>query len=65
MATHSSVLAWIIPGTEEPGSCRLWGHTEVDTTEMIQQQSIKHGLKVTRNVKVTWNVRVHSRSTNQ
>ena len=34
MATHSSVLAWRIPGTGEPGSCRLWGHTESDTTEV-------------------------------
>ena len=33
MATHSSVLAWRIPGTREPGVCRLWGHTESDTTE--------------------------------
>ena len=33
MATHSSVLAWRIPGTGEPGGCRLWGHTESDTTE--------------------------------
>ena len=31
MATHSSVLAWRIPGTGNPG-CRLWGHTESDTT---------------------------------
>ena len=28
MATHSSILAWRIPETEEPGGCRLWGHTE-------------------------------------
>ena len=28
MATHSSVLAWRIPGTGEPGGCRLWDHTE-------------------------------------
>ena len=34
MATHSSVLAWRIPGTVEPGGCRLWGHTELDTTEV-------------------------------
>ena len=27
MATHSSVLAWRIPGTGEPGCCCLWGHT--------------------------------------
>ena len=30
MATHSSVLAWRIPGTAEPG---LWGRTESNTTE--------------------------------
>ena len=34
MATHSSVLAWRIPGTGEPGGCRLWGHPESDTTEV-------------------------------
>ena len=33
MAIHSSVLAWRIPGTGEPGGCRLWGPTESDTTE--------------------------------
>ena len=33
MATHSSVLAWRIPGTVEPMGCRLWGRTESDTTE--------------------------------
>ena len=34
MATHSSVLAWRIPGTEEPVGYRLWGHTESDTTDV-------------------------------
>ena len=34
MATHSSVLAWRIPGTGEPGDCRLWGRTESDMTEV-------------------------------
>ena len=82
MATHSSILAWRIPLTEEPGGllsmgshrvghdcsnlacmhwrrkwqptpvflpgesqgwrnlvgCYLWGHTELDTTEVTQQQ---------------------------
>ena len=34
MATHSSVLALRIPGTEEPVmGCRLPGCTESDTTE--------------------------------
>ena len=32
MATHSSVLG--LPGTGEPGGCRLWGHTESDKTEV-------------------------------
>ena len=26
MATHSSVLAWRIPWTEEPGGYGPWGH---------------------------------------
>ena len=33
MATHSSILAWRIPWTEEPG--RLWGCKESDTTEVL------------------------------
>ena len=33
MATHSSVLAWRIPGTEEPGGLQSMGRTESDTTE--------------------------------
>ena len=34
MATHSSVLAWRIPGMGELVGCRLWGRTESDTTEV-------------------------------
>ena len=34
MATHSSVLAWRIPGTGSLVGCCLWGHTESDTTEV-------------------------------
>ena len=33
MATHSSILAWRIPWTEEPGSSSPWGCKESDTTE--------------------------------
>ena len=33
MATHSSVLAWRIPGMEEPGGLPSMGRTESDTTE--------------------------------
>ena len=34
MATHSSVLAWRIPGMGSLVGCRLWGRTELDTTEV-------------------------------
>ena len=33
MATPNSILAWGIPGTVVPVGCRLWGPTELDTTE--------------------------------
>ena len=33
MATHSSVLAWRIPLTEEPGGYSPWGYRESDMTE--------------------------------
>ena len=33
MATHSSVLAWRIPGTGNPGGLLSMGFTESDTTE--------------------------------
>ena len=32
MATHSSILAWRIPLTEEPGGLQSMGHKELDTT---------------------------------
>ena len=35
MATHSSVLAWSIPGTQEPGGLPSMGSTESDTTERL------------------------------
>jgi len=39
MATHSSILAWRIPWTEEPGGLHVpWGHKESDTTKVT-----KHG----------------------
>ena len=33
-ATHSSVLAWRLPGTGSLVGCRLWGRTESDTTKV-------------------------------
>ena len=32
MATHSSILTWEIPWTEEPGRLQSMGHEEVDMT---------------------------------
>ena len=32
MATHSSILAWKIPWTEEPGALQSMGLKELDTT---------------------------------
>ena len=33
MATHSNILPWEIPWTEEPGGLQSMGHKESDTTE--------------------------------
>ena len=33
MATHSSILAWKIPWTEEPGGLQSMGSQELDTTK--------------------------------
>ena len=43
MATHSNILAWRIPGTEEPGELLSMGshgvkHYMTDTTYQQQQQ---------------------------
>ena len=35
MTTNSSILAWRIPWTEEPGGLQSWGHKESDITEPL------------------------------
>ena len=35
IATHSSILAWKIPRTKEPGGLPSTGHEESDTTEQL------------------------------
>ena len=35
IATHSSILAWKIPWTEEPGGLQSMGSQEADTTEYV------------------------------
>ena len=34
METHSSILAWRIPWTEEPGGLHPWGRKESDSAEV-------------------------------
>ena len=38
MATHSSILAWRIPWTEQPGYSP-WGHKESNRTEALTHSS--------------------------
>ena len=38
MATHSSILAWRIPWTEEPGGLQSMGSPGSDTTERLHFQ---------------------------
>ena len=35
MSTHSSILAWRIPWTEEPDRLQPKGHKELDMTEQL------------------------------
>ena len=35
MATHSSIVAWRIPSTEEPGGVQSTGSQELDITERL------------------------------
>ena len=37
MATHSSILSWRIPWTEEPGGLQSMGLKESDTTEAAER----------------------------
>ena len=39
MATHSSVLAWRILWTEEPGGLQSMGHKELDVSERLSTLS--------------------------
>ena len=41
-ANHSSILAWKIPWTEEPGYSP-WDHKESDTTEQLQSKKFFKG----------------------
>ena len=49
METHSSILAWRIPWTEEPGYSP-WGCKESDTTEQLTLQNIVYVKKSLTNL---------------
>ena len=40
MATHSSILAWEIPWTEEAGRLHPWGHKESDMTYQLNNSNM-------------------------
>ena len=46
MATHSSVLAWRIPGTGEPGGLPSMGSHRVGHTEATVLENAKRVLKI-------------------
>ena len=56
MATHSSILAWRIPRTEEPGGCSPWGPKGSDRTDKqamgeereTEQENMRRGPKRNR-----------------
>ena len=49
MATHSSILAWRIPWTEEPGGLQSMGSQESDMTEVTYYMSF-HWERITRSL---------------
>jgi len=58
MATHSSILPWEIPWTEEPGGYGPQGHKESDTTEWLKQQtSLQH-------INLGWDTNIESIASN-
>ena len=44
-AAHSSILAWIISWTEEPGGLQSIGHKELDTNEATEHSTCDAALK--------------------
>ena len=42
MATHSSILTWKIPWSEEPGRLQFMGHKESDITEKLHFPELRN-----------------------
>ena len=43
MVTHSSILGWRIPWTEEPGGLQSVGSQELDSTQRLHQRHLQVG----------------------
>ena len=56
MATHSSVLAWRTPGMGSLVVCRLWGHTELDKTEVTQHKDLLEKAMASHSSTPAWKV---------
>ena len=56
MATHSSILAWRIPWTEEPGRLHSMGSQESDTTQRQNNHHLLKGplSKYSHNLRSSW-----------
>ena len=44
MATHSSIIAWKVLLTEEPGGPQSMGSQELDTTQLLNHQGVRNTL---------------------
>ena len=55
MATHSSILAWRIPGTGSLVGCRLWGRTESDMTEQLHFHALEKEMATHSSV-LSWRI---------
>ena len=53
MATHSSILAWRIPWTEEAGGLQSTRSQESDTTKWLNHHPHHHLIKLTYSVKLS------------
>ena len=53
MATRSSILAWRIPLTEEPGGIQSMGHKESDTAERLTHTHNSQGKGYVRGATLT------------
>ena len=61
MATHSSILAWKILWTEEPGGLLSIGLQESDTIEQLNHQYDKHW-QICQKSKALWGLQEYFKS---